>query len=205
MGGGEVVDGCQPEEHRCVDVLTSTRVLPSVKGGQDATERHLRRSRGRERRAGKDRALSEPEVTAVVVPGLGGDHAVITLELGVRRVEAEPGDGTGHEAGVRGAEVGQRESPFVQPADTESGEHDVGGRRPLSYVGAPLGRTEVGDEALLAPVPHEEPGAEQGSEAVTFGRLDLDDAGTVVGEQHAGHRRRHAAGAQFEYGQAIEG
>src|SRR5207302_8872167 len=64
-------------------------------------------------------------------------------------------------------------------------------------------RSEVGDEALLTPIPDHEHGRMLATEPITFRRYHLQDARAAVGEQHARQRRADAPGTHLDHLQAF--
>ncbi len=91
------------------------------------------------------------------------------------------------------------EAPAGGDPGTECFDDDVGPAREFPHARATLVGPQVGDEALLAAVPHQEPGGVLVTQPVSFRWFHLEYAGAVVGEHHACQGRADAAGTHLDH------
>ena len=142
------------------------------------------------------------EVATGPQPGACGDQRVVSLDACEWSCLAEPGDAAVDEAGVGGAQRLRAEPPPVHRAWRESLDQHVGGRHQLVEVPAALFGAEVGDDALLAAVPHQEAVRVHGAQPVAVGQFHLDDPRARVGQDHPGHRRGDARRPDLDHVEA---
>jgi len=68
-----------------------------------------------------------------------------------------------------------------------------------AHLRAPVLGAQVGHQALLAAVPHQEATAVLRAEAIALRRLDLHDSGAIVRQHHAGERGADAARPHLDH------
>ena len=103
------------------------------------------------------------------------------------------------EGGIGCTESVGADTPAVGRARREGLDDDVGPGGEVSDLLLPLRRAEIGDNALLAPVPHQEARLQVGAEPVTLRRFDLEHACTRIGQHHAAHRGGDARRPEFQH------
>ncbi len=95
------------------------------------------------------------------------------------------------------------ETPTLRDAGGEAFDHHVGAGCELVDPGATGVGAEVGGDALLPAVPHQEPGGVLMAEPVALRWFHLEHPGAVVREQHARERRTDAARTHLDHLQAV--
>ncbi len=199
----EVLERIETADQGGVDALTTSGALADEERAHDAGHRLCRRAEARPRHRVHHRPGAMTPAAARPQPRLRRDERVVSLERGVRAGAAEPRDRTVHERRIRRPERVGPDSPAIRRAGREALDHHVGDGRELAHLLLAHGRAEVGDEALLAAVPHEEAARVDASECVAVGWLHLHDARAGVGEDDAGHRGRDTAGSHLDDVQSV--
>ena len=197
--GAEVVERVEALQQGGLDVLAPPGRLACDERGEHAAERHVSGADAAQRRVDEDGAGPEAERAEAVQAGLGRHDALVRRDLRVGTDRAEASDRAGDEARIGPAETLASEAPVLGDAGTEPVDDDVRPVGQLPHARATLVGAQIRDDALLAAVPDQEAGRVFTPQAVSLGRLHLEHAGAVVGEQHAGHRRTDAAGAHLDH------
>ena len=172
-----------------LDVLALAGKAAHPQRGDDALHRDVGGAPACVGAHAEERTLQpRPARQRLVAATLGLDHAIVGGVALVRPLRAEGGDRAVDEVGVDLREVAVAEAQAVHDARDGVLDDHVGAPGEPARRLAALVRLQVEDDALLSPVPHA-PGG-HGAEGVAAGRLDLDDLGAVVGQDHG----RHAGG-----------
>ena len=186
------VVGAVALEQARLDVRASMRLAAHVQRGQDALQRRMQRTvaRGRHRGERRPAAIGDQARELEHAAGLRRDDALVTLQLRPRTAGAEAADRGVDEAWIELACLLVTEAEARHHAGPEVLDQHVGRGHEFAGGGAAVLGLEIEHAAALAAVP-EAPGG-MPAERVPRGRLDLDDLGPVVGEDHAGEVAVHA-------------
>ena len=205
LPGEEVaeVEVVRASQQAGLDALPAAAALADEEGGENGLD-------GVERRAvaGEELGLVGGTVGAgglvvdVHPSGNGVDDALVGADAGVGAGGAEAGDVGVDEAGVAGGQALVVHAETGGDAGTEARDDDVGGAGEALGVGAPFLRLEIEDDATLAAVPHE--GGVVLAAGVALRRLDFDDLGAGVGQNHGGQGASEATG-EVDDSQALAG
>jgi hypothetical protein len=151
----EVVERVQTLEQRCIDPLSEARPVPHDERRHDAADALVRRPDACKVRASEDRAFPEGEQSTSEYSGLRHDESVVGRDPRELARRTEGGDRRPHHGRVGHAHAFLAEAEPIGEARLEPVDHDVPRRDHFRNTCAAFGRREVGDNALLAPVPHE--------------------------------------------------
>ena len=198
------VVGAVALEQARLDVRAPMRLAAHVQRGEDALQRRVQRAVARGRHGGEHRpaAIGEQARELEHAAGLRRDDALVTLQLRPRTTGAEARDRGVDERRVELAGLLVAEAQARHDAGPEVLDQHVCRGDELASGGAAVAGLEIEDTAALAAVP-EAPGG-MPSERVSRGRLDLDDLGPVVGEDHPGQVAVHAPG-EVEHAESAAG
>ena len=108
-----------------------------------------------------------------------------------------------HERRVRSAQSRGADAPSLGATRCQSLQYNVGSGGEFAHPRLSFVRVEVGDQALLAAVPHEETARVLAAKSVSLRGLNLDDPCAGVGQHHPSDRGPDAAGAHLEHEQAV--
>ena len=200
--GHEVLDRLDPGKHRGADPLTKAALIPHEQGGEDAGGRLQPCAEAPPVHREEDGTIPVTVPAPCEQPGLGAHQGVVALEPGVRPAGAESGDGAVDQPGVGRAEGVGVHSPRPGGAGREPLDDHVGVPGQLAQRVLASRGPQVRDKTLLAAVPDKEAARHRRAQPVPLRRLELDDPGPGVGQDHAGDRRRYAAGAHLDDVQA---
>src|SRR5205814_2324880 len=140
--------------------------VPDDKGGEDATDRLMGGPVAGDPRPGEYGPRTEPELAPGKGTGLGHDQRILAADAGVRAARPEALDGAVHEPRVGDPHVFVPESPRVGLPRLEALEYHIGRSQQVVHVLLPGRGGQVGDEALLATVPHQPGGWHRRTEPV---------------------------------------
>ena len=187
-----------------LDVRASMRLAAHVQGGQDALERRVERAvaRGRHGRERRSAAIRDQARELEHASGLRRDDALVALQLRPRTARAEAADRGVDERRIELAGLLVAEAQARHHTGPEALDQHVGRGDEFEGGGLALAGLEIEHAAALAAVP-EAPGM-MPAERIPRGRLDLDDLGPVVGEDHAGEVAVHAPG-EVEHAESATG
>ncbi len=154
----EVVDRVVTLYEGGLDALSASGPLADDERGHDAAQCHVRSACVGQGGGDEDRAGPEPELSPGERPGLRRDDAFVALEPCVF-----PGGPEAVDRAVDQRRVGRvqglvAEIPTLRDARLETLDQHVGMAGELGRLGPARGGAQVGDQALLAPVPDQETG-----------------------------------------------
>jgi hypothetical protein len=197
-GGHEVVEGLEAAHQRGVEGLAPPGALAHEQCAEDAGHRLHGGAVAAPGDREHDGAVAVAERAPSPHPRLGRDQRVVALQLGVWAGRPEPRDRAVDQLGVSRPERIRTDAPPPGGAGREALDHDVGAAGEAAQLLLAVACAQVGDQALLAAVPHHEPAGVEGAEPVALGRFHLDDPRPGISEDHPGQRRRDAPRAELQ-------
>ena len=141
-----------------------------------------------------DELHGRPPPTLLVIEkaGPGSHEPVVAGAVAVDGVLPVGGDRTGDDPGIESTEGVMVDAEPRRRPKREAVDDDIGCPCELVELLPSLGAVQIEAGTSLAPIP--DPVAGLVRKWIARWRLDPYDVGTVVGQEHGGHRSRHAPG-----------
>jgi hypothetical protein len=187
---GQVVHRHRAQEARA-DALPNPGALALDERSECALQRQHGSAVRRDRHGGERGTLAREQNGELMGSTASrDDHALVAGHLAQRMAASEPRDLAVDQPRVRRGQALTVDTQPISRRRLERRDDDVSpGRELVQRVARRVG-LEVERDALFAPAPHRERG--QSPQSAAPRGIDHEHIGTVIGEHHAGERRRDA-------------